>query len=95
MTVIAAGFDGGMPKRRDDEPVLPPDAGPAADARSETRAAAQALAASRQAEAAGCRRRQPRAGPAPQPGRSPPQAPARPRPMQFDDDDLDVPDFLK
>ncbi len=91
VTVIAAGFDGGMPKRRESESGFRRT--PAQQQTQEqTRAAAQALAAKRSE--------------APQPAKEPerepvgagarqPQAPAQPRQLQFDDDDLDVPDFLK
>jgi len=88
VTVIAAGFDGGMPKRRDQsQPALRRDphdqlqhppaaegAGPTADAGG---AAGPARGQQAPAKAAG------------QPAR-------QPRPIAFDDnDDLDVPDFLK
>ena len=85
VTVIAAGFDGGMPKRRE------PEAGfrrtPAQQQTQEqTRAAAQALAAKKAQSTS------------PEPSESP-WAPAsgrrRPAAMEFDDDELDVPDFLK
>jgi cell division protein FtsZ len=90
VTVIAAGFDGGMPKRRDSESGFRRT--PAQQqTQEETKAAAQALAAKKAGATA----------PAPQP--EPVGAAARPQPagasarppMQFDDDDLDVPDFLK
>jgi cell division protein FtsZ len=90
VTVIAAGFDGGMPKRRDQsQPALrrdpqdqlqhPPGAGvrptPGAAAVGNGESAKPAQPAA--------------AKPAAQPQR-------QPRPIQFDDnDDLDVPDFLK
>ena len=86
VTVIAAGFDGGMPKRRDGGTVLRREPRPQ-QTQEETRAAAP-----------------------PPPGSPGPSRPARParllgravqpaaqptRQVQFDDDDLDVPDFLK
>ena len=106
VTVIAAGFDGGQPKRRDD--------GHRGCARPAPRAAADARRRPgplrprpRRASARSppSRRRRKEQEPA---GRPPVQRPASgqsspaagcaepsPRPMQFDDDDLDVPDFLK
>jgi len=80
VTVIAAGFDGGMPKRRDQsQPALRRD--PAAQGKA------------------------PKAKPAGADGTAPAEEPAspakagtqrQPRPIAFDDnDDLDVPDFLK
>jgi cell division protein FtsZ len=84
VTVIAAGFDGGMPKRRETESGFrrTPQ-----QTQEQTRAAAQALAAKKAEEkqqeqeretvTAGVQQQTPR-----------PQ-------LQFDDDDLDVPDFLK
>ncbi|MBU2696593.1 MULTISPECIES: cell division protein FtsZ [Pimelobacter] len=95
VTVIAAGFDGGLPKRRD-ESAARRDARAAAQP-AETRAAAGAVASRRPEPAA--------AAPAPAsteqaaPAAEPQPVGARsttPKPMQFDDgDDLDVPDFLK
>jgi cell division protein FtsZ len=134
VTVIAAGFDGGMPKRRDNGTVLRRDAAPQ-QSQAETRAAAQSAVTqnssrvdnpARQADPVGAPRQsvrpaeqdapaprsqpaQPRQGGAEQGGsqqggfqqgqtRQPqqPVQPARqPRQVQFDDDELDVPDFLK
>ncbi|MFZ2016114.1 MAG: cell division protein FtsZ, partial [Nocardioides sp.] len=91
VTVIAAGFDGGMPKRRESESGFRRT--PAQQQTQEqTKAAALALAA-KKAEAA---------APAPEP-EPVGAAAARPHPatqgsrpaMEFDDDDLDIPDFLK
>ena len=85
--MIAAGFDGGMPKRRETESGFRRT--PAQQQSLEqTRAAAQALAAKQAQpstpeptrETVGAGARQPQ---------------AQPRSVQFDDDDLDVPDFLK
>jgi cell division protein FtsZ len=84
VTVIAAGFDGGMPKRRESESGFrrTPQ-----QTQEQTRAAAQALAAKKAEE-------QDR-----EPEREVVGVAARPQPerpqLQFDDDDLDVPDFLK
>ena len=104
VTVIAAGFDGGMPKRRNEGTVLRREAKPQ-QTQAETRAAAQQLAgqtanrssAERPAvqapEASAPASRSTTPSPAADPA---PVTPARaPRPVQFDDDDLDVPDFLK
>jgi cell division protein FtsZ len=91
VTVIAAGFEGGRPKRREEAPSLrrPAPAKPA-QTQEETRAAARALAEERQ-------QREPHGE---QPGRKEPvpvgaasSAPSRKAPSF--DDDLDVPDFLK
>ena len=104
VTVIAAGFDGGMPKRREGVNALRRDPVPA-QSQAETRAAAQAAAnrapQSTPAPAAGD-------GARPQPSRqvqpasattatqqAAPAQPAQPRPAALDDDELDVPDFLK
>ena len=103
VTVIAAGFDGGMPKRRNEGTVLRGSSSKPQQSQAETRNAAEALASSRprptqQAQPAGQASQS--APTQPQPTRSPQQAqPAapksQPRQVQFDDDDLDVPDFLK
>jgi cell division protein FtsZ len=127
VTVIAAGFDGGMPKRRDNGTVLRREP---TQSQAETRAAAQQAApvqpqpaapvAAPAGNAPGAR---PTPGSPAAPTRQPEPAgvpawsgvnagasastngtsnngqtaqPARqPRSLQFDDDDLDVPDFLK
>ena len=82
VTVIAAGFDGGQPKRREEGSSLRRDARPQ-QSQAQTKAAVQALAARSEAAAPDAR----------------PVEPTAPRPaptqVQFDDDDLDVPDFLK
>jgi cell division protein FtsZ len=120
VTVIAAGFDGGMPKKRDNGTVLRREP-VAQQSQSETRAAAQQggvlpsqptspqstpapvgydtgrpttgapLTPSRQQEPehAGVSAR------SSQPQQSTTPAPRQPRPVHFDDDELDVPDFLK
>jgi cell division protein FtsZ len=127
VTVIAAGFDGGMPKRRDSGTVLRRETAPQ-QTQAETRAAAASAATqnsarvgepsqpARQSEPVGAPRQS--AGdqggqgsqgsqgggqfnrPQERPGQSStPQQPAQParqpRQVQFDDDELDVPDFLK
>jgi cell division protein FtsZ len=153
VTVIAAGFDGGMPKRRDNGTVLRRESAPQ-QTQAETRAAAQAVGTQRPAPGQGQQRPAPAVqgrqeqGQSAQPGggytsfqqsspqrqgqngqgqsqgqngqgqggqggqqapqgqqpqqgrpRQAPQQPAQParpqRPVQFDDDDLDIPDFLK
>jgi cell division protein FtsZ len=119
VTVIAAGFDGGMPKRRDNGTVLRREPVPQ-QTQAETRAAAQAAVGHRpagpvgggqQPEAPAARpaqpapesrptapvSEQPRQVGRPQPSQPAPaaQPPRQPRQVQFDDDDLDVPDFLK
>ena len=112
VTVIAAGFDGGMPKRREGQSALgqPTTAPRQAQSQEETRAAVGAVASRRNDEqAAG--RPAPRQAPAAQPSQptrpapsAPPAQPAqqpqsplrKPAPsVEFDDDELDVPDFLK
>ena len=110
VTVIAAGFDGGMPKRRSDGNVL--RQGQPAQSQDETRAAAQQIATRAPAQPRGESDRpatttfapsQPQQGqpstqapPQPRPAVHPAPAPSRPaRQVQFEDDDLDVPDFLK
>jgi cell division protein FtsZ len=91
VTVIAAGFEGGRPKRREEAPGLrrpvPPQQ---AQSQEETRAAAKALAEERQPNDVGQR----------EGGHKEPvtvgataAAPARKAPSF--DDDLDIPDFLK
>jgi cell division protein FtsZ len=127
VTVIAAGFDGGMPKRRDNGTILRREPVPQ-QSQEDVRAAAQA-AARRPEQGTEQPARSADAGqpvtPRPQPSRQNPAAagsptptagqqrqqgqsdhnagqptqptqPARqPRPIQFEDDELDVPDFLK
>ncbi len=105
VTVIAAGFDGGMPKRSGEGTVLrrepkqasaPTQSAPAAGS---TPAAAPSEAEKAKVPAGASARPQPGAsGPAQGSPSSPAPATrptATPRQMQFDDDDLDVPDFLK
>ena len=84
VTVIAAGFDGGMPKRRDEGTVLrrepkPAPAAQAHDVRPADRADAERRPVRRRRPGRHVRRRRSR----------------RRRQVQFDDDDLDIPDFLK
>ena len=91
VTVIAAGFDGGMPKRAHEGSALRRDR---RRSRPRPRPGPRPLPWPRSAEdrrrrcrgAAPPRRRAPRLRHRPRPA---------PKPMQFDDDDLDVPDFLK
>ena len=112
VTVIAAGFDGGMPKRREGVNALRRDPVPA-QSQAETRAAAQAAAnrapqstpapaagdgarpqPSRQVQPASATTATQQAAPA-QPAQPAQTRPAQPRPAALDDDELDVPDFLK
>ncbi len=128
VTVIAAGFDGGMPKRRDEGTVLRRERKPAAapepkgsapqslsgrPSGSPTPAGASASASSsttRPATSNGSTSNGSSSGstngagsgttngsaPAESRPSSPASQPSRPtRQVQFDDDDLDVPDFLK
>jgi cell division protein FtsZ len=96
VTVIAAGFDGGQPKRRESDSGFKRTQ--AQQTQEETRRAAQAVATEKTKSDG-----QPEARPQPvgagvqrQQATTPaPSAPREPRPMQFDDDDLDIPDFLK
>jgi cell division protein FtsZ len=101
VTVIAAGFDGGQPKRREGALGLRRPAR-ATQTQEETRAAA--AAASGQEPAADATEQEKEKEPAgATAGGAAGSAPAtRPEPvfkpsapMQFDDDDLDIPDFLK
>jgi cell division protein FtsZ len=120
VTVIAAGFDGGMPKKRDNGTVLRREPAPQVS-QAEVRAAARGTDPRGEAPQPTFRPSAPEASPAEQParpqpsrqaepvpvsnasrptgqgqGHSAPAQPARqPRPVQFDDDELDVPDFLK
>jgi len=96
VTVIAAGFEGGRPKRRDEGQGLRPRPAQMQKPQSqeETRAAARALAEQRKApEQQTAPRREPVTVGAQQ-GSSQPSAPQRSAPT-FSDDELDVPDFLK
>jgi len=109
VTVIAAGFDGGMPKRREGASALGSVQGRSTSSQSanngETAAVATAVA-TRRAEEAEEAPAKPAAAPAkPAAPATPPPAtpPAEPAPVakkpapsvQFSDDELDVPDFLK
>jgi cell division protein FtsZ len=88
VTVIAAGFDGGMPKRREHESGLRRQQ--PQQTQEQTRAAAQALAAQKAEQPAAQGEQEPERESVPAGAR---QA-QRPQ-VQFEDDDLDVPDFLK
>ncbi len=91
VTVIAAGFENGMPKRRDDGTVLRREPVKPQATQAEVRAAAQQIASHRPAEQRPVQPAQ--ASAPPRVAQQQPQQPARQ--VQFDDDDLDVPDFLK
>jgi len=99
VTVIAAGFEGGRPKRREGNSGLRQQ--PAAPVRTqqsqeETRAAAQALAAQRHGEEATEERVAEPVAQAPAPAQPPaPQPVSVGAASRSFDDDLDVPDFLK
>jgi cell division protein FtsZ len=95
VTVIAAGFDGGMPKRAKEGSALRRTP-PAPQSQQETLNAAKALGETRRSEGA----KEPvpagASSPATRTSTTPESATAPPsRPYSFDDDDLDVPDFLK
>jgi cell division protein FtsZ len=91
VTVIAAGFDGGTPKRAHEGSALrrtQPQ-----QTQAETRAAAAAVATQREEkEKVTAGASTPSTSTTPDSATAPRPAP---KPMQFDDDDLDVPDFLK
>jgi cell division protein FtsZ len=100
VTVIAAGFEGGLPKRREESQGLRPrPAVQKPQTQEETRAAARALAEQRRASEPAAPRREPVTVGAAQRSESTsasaPAAPQRPVAPTFDDDVLDVPDFLK
>ncbi|MBS43153.1 MAG: cell division protein FtsZ [Nocardioides sp.] len=93
VTVIAAGFDGGLPKKRDDQPAL---RGRSQQAQAPAREAAPAAVAARPAEKPAERpAERPARAEAPRPAAEPVRKPTAPDPTSFDDDDLDIPDFLK
>jgi cell division protein FtsZ len=101
VTVIAAGFEGGRPKRRDEGHGLRPKPAQKPQTQEETLAAARALAEQRRAQQAQpVERREPvtvgagQSSQSSQGGSLPQQAAPASRPT-FDDDELDVPDFLK
>jgi cell division protein FtsZ len=106
VTVIAAGFDGGMPKRRDQsQPALRREGAAEHPVPQQQRSVPadgpprqQAMQPASHGPAPTQQQAQPQGPPAqqrpPQPQQSPPQR--APRAIPFDDnEDLDVPDFLK
>jgi cell division protein FtsZ len=99
VTVIAAGFDGGQPKKREEGRGLRRPEQRPTQSQEETRAAAAAAAAKREEPAQEKEKEKEPATAAARPAtpaaRPEPQAKPAPRQMQFDDDDLDIPDFLK
>jgi cell division protein FtsZ len=109
VTVIAAGFEGGRPKRRDEgHGMRPRPAQQQPQSQEETRAAARALAEQRKAEQPVQRREPVTVGATQRPassghqGQSGQQSGGQPAPQRhapsgggFGDDELDVPDFLK
>jgi cell division protein FtsZ len=94
VTVIAAGFDGGMPKRSGEGTVLRRDTKPV-QTQEETRAAAQALASGEQEQEKVPAGSSLRSQASTTPDAAASGAKPAPRQVQFDDDDLDIPDFLK
>ena len=90
VTVIAAGFEGGRPKRREEAPSLRRPAPQPPQTQEETRAAARALAEERAHKDAGHRE-----GDRKEPVTVGASTPAPGRKAPTFDDDLDVPDFLK
>jgi cell division protein FtsZ len=96
--VIAAGFDGGMPKRAKEGAGLRRNQPAPAQSQQETLNAARALSDAKRSEgtkepvAAGASTTP--TSTAPSTSTTPASATA-PRPYSFDDDDLDIPDFLK
>jgi cell division protein FtsZ len=99
VTVIAAGFDGGVPKRRNEGATLRKDARPT-QSQQETRAAAAAVATRREdgsTDASPAETKDPALAGARTSPASEAQPATRPAPRQpvYDDDELDVPDFLK
>jgi cell division protein FtsZ len=107
VTVIAAGFEGGRPKRREESHGLRPRPAQTQkpQTQEETLAAARALAQQRKASSEPAAPSQPRREPVTvgasrttnegSVGGSHAPAAQRPAPPTFDDDELDVPDFLK
>ncbi len=110
VTVIAAGFDGGMPKRRDSRSQLRRDPAPQ-QTQAETRTAAAQFSTSVPAQPAEQKTPEPVGSSAPsRPSAGSTAAPShgavaaaraagvsarQPPALALDDDDLDVPDFLK
>jgi cell division protein FtsZ len=96
VTVIAAGFDGGLPKRREESVVRRPQQSTSAPARSSSPSSSAPSTAAPASAATSTPARE--AAPATEQQSDPQPVGARttPAPMQLDDgDDLDVPDFLK
>jgi cell division protein FtsZ len=95
VTVIAAGFDGGLPKKRETTlrgQETRPAAAQAPVHREEPRPAAVAAAPAQSAPQAPQQAAAPAGPSTPPPAAAPRQAAPS---VQFEDDDLDVPDFLK
>ncbi|HWJ10935.1 MAG TPA: cell division protein FtsZ, partial [Nocardioides sp.] len=99
VTVIAAGFDGGLPKRRDETSIRRPQQSAAAPARPATPSSQSGQSGQSGQSQSGSSSQSAPARQAPEPAPAEPQpvgARSNPAPIQFDDgDDLDVPDFLK
>jgi cell division protein FtsZ len=97
VTVIAAGYYGVMPKRRSEGTALRPQVAPK-QSQAETREAVKALAGTSSTAASSVATPAPSAPEAQRPttSTSSPSGAPKQRSVQFeDDDDLDVPDFLK
>ena len=105
VTVIAAGFEGGRPQRKDSGLQRQPATQARPQSQEETKAAAKAIAEQRRpeqgADSASRQPSQPVGQPTGQPGpqreqREPvPVGASRPATQRGFDDDLDIPDFLK
>nr|MBA2445766.1 cell division protein FtsZ [Nocardioidaceae bacterium] len=96
VTVIAAGFDGGMPKRRDQsQPALRREGAGATAVPPELPRQGQQQPQQQQPQQPQPRQPQPAQSSAPMPASSAPAPSRQPRAIPFDDNDLDVPDFLK
>jgi cell division protein FtsZ len=94
VTVIAAGFDGGLPKRQ--ESAVRRESRPQQQSPTDARSTASAVASRREEPSSSASSSAPAAPAEPAPEPQPVGARPAPKPMQFDDgDDLDVPDFLK
>ncbi|MFL6159179.1 MAG: cell division protein FtsZ, partial [Marmoricola sp.] len=91
VTVIAAGFEGGRPKRREEAPGLRRPVSPQkVQTQEETRAAAMAMVEERRNASSPVSHKEPvTVGATPSVNRPSSQS------ADFADDDLDIPDFLK
>jgi cell division protein FtsZ len=97
VTVIAAGFDGGMPKRREEGGSVlrrGANAAPPQQTQAQTKAAAAELAKEKSPALVGAPAGE-AGGSSDTPSASPGVTKARVPEQSFADDELDVPDFLK